>query len=112
MLSRFQRIVTIVRDDRADLIYSSMDGKFDAVVEDIAERNKNGQPVLVGTVAIETSELISKFLTKKGIKHNVLNAKNHEREAEIIANAGHQGLLRLQQTWLVVVPILNLAKVL
>ena len=74
-----------------DLIYASMDGKFRAVVEDIAERNKKGQPVLVGTVAIETSELISNCLSKKGIRHNVLNAKNHEREAEIIAEAGHQG---------------------
>jgi preprotein translocase subunit SecA len=81
----------IVRDDRADLIYSSMEGKFRAVVEDIAERHQKGQPVLVGTVAIETSELISKYLLKKGIRHNVLNAKNHEREAEIIAEAGHQG---------------------
>jgi preprotein translocase subunit SecA len=81
----------IARDDRADLIYATMDGKFRAVVEDIAERNRNGQPVLVGTVAIETSELISKYLTKKGIRHNVLNAKNHEREAEIIAEAGQKG---------------------
>ncbi|MDP4162446.1 MAG: preprotein translocase subunit SecA [Bacillota bacterium] len=81
----------IVRDDRADLIFASMDGKFKAVVEDIAERHKKGQPVLVGTVAIETSELISKYLTKKGIRHNVLNAKNHFREAEIIAEAGHSG---------------------
>ncbi|WP_066290435.1 preprotein translocase subunit SecA [Bacillus sp. FJAT-29937] len=81
----------IARDDRADLIYSSIDGKFRAVVEDIAERYKKGQPVLVGTVAIETSEVISKYLTKKGIRHNVLNAKNHGREAEIIANAGEQG---------------------
>ena len=62
-----------------------MDGKFRAVVEDIAERHQKGQPVLVGTVAIETSEIISKYLSKKGIRHNVLNAKNHEREAEIIA---------------------------
>ncbi|MCB5236212.1 preprotein translocase subunit SecA [Niallia circulans] len=81
----------IVRDDRPDLIYASMDGKFRAVVEDIADRHKKGQPVLVGTVAIETSEIISKYLTKKGIPHNVLNAKNHEREAEIIATAGEQG---------------------
>ena len=81
----------IVRDDRADFIYASMDGKFRAVVEDIAERYTKGQPVLVGTVAIETSEVISAYLSKKGIRHNVLNAKNHEREAEIIANAGHQG---------------------
>ena len=81
----------IVRDDRADLIYASMEGKFKAVAEDIRERNKKGQPVLVGTVAIETSEIISKALSKHGIKHNVLNAKNHEREAEIISEAGHQG---------------------
>lgn len=81
----------IARDDRADLIYASMDGKFRAVVEDIADRHKKGQPILVGTVAIETSELISKYLVKKGIHHNVLNAKNHGREAEIIANAGEKG---------------------
>ncbi|WP_144509537.1 preprotein translocase subunit SecA [Bacillus sp. FJAT-22090] len=81
----------IARDDRADLIYASMNGKFEAVAADIAERNKNGQPVLIGTVAIETSEIISKLLTKHGIKHNVLNAKNHEHEAEIIATAGHLG---------------------
>lgn len=81
----------IQRDDRPDLIFASMDGKFRAVCEDIAERHSKGQPVLVGTVAIETSELISRYLTKKGIPHNVLNAKNHEREAEIIAGAGHRG---------------------
>ncbi|MFE4351010.1 preprotein translocase subunit SecA [Peribacillus butanolivorans] len=81
----------IVRDDRADLIYASTDGKFRAVVEDIAERYTKGQPVLVGTVAIETSEVISAYLSKKGIPHDVLNAKNHGREAEIIANAGNQG---------------------
>ncbi|SFB21640.1 MULTISPECIES: preprotein translocase subunit SecA [unclassified Bacillus (in: firmicutes)] len=85
----------ILRDDRADLIYASMDGKFRAVCEDIAERNEKGQPVLVGTVAIETSELISRYLTKKGIKHNVLNAKNHEREAEIILNAGQKGAVTI-----------------
>lgn len=85
----------IVRDDRADLIYATMDGKFRAVVEDIAERHKNGQPVLVGTVAIETSEIISKYLSKKGIPHNVLNAKNHEREAEIIATAGEKGAVTI-----------------
>ena len=85
----------IARDDRADLIYASMDGKFRAVVEDIAERHQNGQPVLVGTVAIETSEIISKYLSKKGIHHNVLNAKNHEHEAEIIAHAGEQGAVTI-----------------
>ncbi|MCU9612969.1 preprotein translocase subunit SecA [Caldibacillus lycopersici] len=81
----------ITRDDRPDLIYATMKGKFQAVVDDIAERNQKGQPILVGTVAIETSELISQLLTKKGIRHNVLNAKNHAREADIIAQAGHKG---------------------
>lgn len=85
----------IIRDDRADLIYASMEGKFNAVVEDIAERHKAGQPVLVGTVAIETSELISRLLTKKGVRHNVLNAKNHFREAEIIIEAGQQGAVTI-----------------
>ena len=85
----------IVRDDRADLIYATMDGKFRAVVEDIAERHQKGQPVLVGTVAIETSEIISKYLSKKGIRHNVLNAKNHEREAEIILEAGQKGAVTI-----------------
>lgn len=85
----------IIRDDRPDLIYASMEGKFRAVVEDIVERHKIGQPVLVGTVAIETSELISRLLTKKGVRHNVLNAKNHGREAEIIAEAGHQGAVTI-----------------
>ncbi|KMY51819.1 preprotein translocase subunit SecA [Peribacillus loiseleuriae] len=85
----------IVRDDRADLIYASMDGKFRAVVEEIAERHTQGQPVLVGTVAIETSEIISKYLSRKGIPHNVLNAKNHGREAEIIAGAGEQGAVTI-----------------
>ncbi len=85
----------IARDDRADLIFSSMNGKFNAVVEDIAERNKKGQPVLVGTVAIETSEIISHYLTKKGIRHNVLNAKNHGKEAEIIAFAGQKGAVTI-----------------
>lgn len=85
----------IARDDRADLIYASMDGKFRAVVEDIEERYKKGQPVLVGTVAIETSELISSLLQKKGVKHDVLNAKNHGREAEIIMGAGQQGAVTI-----------------
>ena len=86
---------SIIRDDRPDLIYASMEGKFRAVIEDIIERNQKGQPILVGTVAIETSELISNFLTKKGIRHNVLNAKNHFREAEIIAEAGQKGAVTI-----------------
>jgi preprotein translocase subunit SecA len=85
----------VIRDDRPDLIYATMEGKFRAVVNDIAERHKKGQPVLVGTVAIETSELISSLLKKKGIPHNVLNAKNHEREAEIIAQAGQKGAVTI-----------------
>ncbi|WP_010175154.1 preprotein translocase subunit SecA [Bacillus coahuilensis] len=85
----------IVRDDRPDLIYTTMNGKFNAVVEDIAERHAKGQPVLVGTVAIETSELISQLLMKKGVKHNVLNAKNHGREAEIILDAGQPGAVTI-----------------
>ncbi|WP_246942724.1 preprotein translocase subunit SecA [Bacillus pinisoli] len=85
----------IARDDRPDLIFKTIDGKFRAVVEQIAEFHQKGQPVLVGTVAVETSELIAKYLAKKGIKHNVLNAKNHEREAEIIADAGQRGAVTI-----------------
>ncbi|WP_416712368.1 preprotein translocase subunit SecA [Bacillus cereus] len=85
----------IIRDDRADLIFKSMEGKFNAVVEDIVNRHKKGQPVLVGTVAIETSEFISKMLTRKGVRHNILNAKNHAREADIIAEAGMKGAVTI-----------------
>ncbi|GLC87784.1 preprotein translocase subunit SecA [Lysinibacillus piscis] len=85
----------IARDDRPDLIFATMDGKYKAVAADIAERHQAGQPVLVGTVAIETSEIISKLLDKHKIPHNVLNAKNHEREAEIIANAGTRGAVTI-----------------
>ncbi|AXI10009.1 preprotein translocase subunit SecA [Oceanobacillus zhaokaii] len=85
----------IIREDRPDLIYKSMEGKFRAVVESIKERNKTGQPVLVGTVAVETSELISSLLKKAGVKHDVLNAKNHFREAEIIENAGQKSAVTI-----------------
>ncbi|MBO8157624.1 MAG: preprotein translocase subunit SecA [Bacillaceae bacterium] len=85
----------VVRDDKPDAIYKSMEGKFRAVIQDIKERHLKGQPVLVGTVAVETSELISKLLKKEGIKHNVLNAKNHFREAEIIAEAGQKGAVTI-----------------
>lgn len=85
----------IARSDNADMIYKSMEGKFRAVVENIKERYEKGQPVLVGTVAVETSELISKMLKKAGIKHNVLNAKNHYREAEIIEGAGQKGAITI-----------------
>lgn len=85
----------IVRDDKADLIFKSIDGKYQAVVADIKERYEAGQPVLVGTVAVETSEVISNYLKKAGVKHNVLNAKNHYREAEIIENAGQPGAVTI-----------------
>ncbi|WP_153732359.1 preprotein translocase subunit SecA [Sporosarcina obsidiansis] len=85
----------IARDDRPDLIYASMDGKYKAVAEDIKQRHEKGQPVLVGTVAIETSEIISNFLKKYGIPHNVLNAKNHESEAQIILDAGKKGAVTI-----------------
>ncbi|MGJ9385407.1 preprotein translocase subunit SecA [Salipaludibacillus sp. CF4.18] len=78
----------IMREDRPDLIYKSAEGKFKAIVEKIKELHEIGQPVLVGTVNVDTSELIANMLKKKKVPHNVLNAKNHEREAEIIENAG------------------------
>jgi len=81
----------MVRQDHPDVIYKSEKGKFRAVVEEIEECHKVGQPVLVGTVSVEKSELVSKMLLKKGITHNVLNAKHHEREAEIVADAGRKG---------------------
>ncbi len=80
----------MIRGDRADFIYRSENGKFAAVVEDIVERHKKGQPVLVGTISIEKSEQLSSLLHKKGIRHEVLNAKHHEKEAQIIAQAGQK----------------------
>lgn len=80
----------IIRQDYGDLIFATESGKYRAIVNEIAERNQKGQPVLVGTVSIESSELISSMLHKKNIKHEVLNAKNHAREAEIIKNAGRK----------------------
>lgn len=85
----------VIRDDRPDLIYRTMEGKFRAVVKDIEQRHMIGQPVLVGTVAVETSEYISSLLKKKGIPHNVLNAKNHAKEAEIIEQAGQKGAVTI-----------------
>ncbi len=78
----------VIRIDDPDLMFLTMKAKFDAIADDITERYRRGQPVLVGTISIETSELLSELLRKRGIPHNVLNAKQHEREAEIIANAG------------------------
>ena len=81
----------VVREDVADLIYSTKEEKYKAIVREIKERNEKGQPVLVGTIAIETSEVISALLKKAKVKHEILNAKNHAREAEIIAKAGEKG---------------------
>ncbi len=79
------------RVDQSDLIYKNEQSKFAQVVEDIAERNRKGQPVLVGTTSVEKSEYLSKLLARKGVKHEVLNAKNHAREAAIVAQAGRHG---------------------
>ena len=78
----------IQRADQQDAVYKTNKAKLDAVIQDIQLRNQNGQPILLGTVSVEASEEISKILTSKGIVHNVLNAKNHEQEANIIAQAG------------------------
>ena len=85
----------IQRQDLSDSVYKNERGKFNAVAEDILERNKNKQPVLVGTVSIEKSELLSQILKRKGIKHEVLNAKHHDKEAEIIAQAGRLGAVTI-----------------
>lgn len=85
----------IVRDDRADLLYPTLESKFHAVVQDIKERHRKGQPVLVGTVAVETSELLSSMLDREKVPHEVLNAKNHFKEAEIILNAGQKGAVTI-----------------
>ncbi|MFY1068351.1 preprotein translocase subunit SecA [Enterococcus sp. AD013-P3] len=85
----------VIRDDRSDLLYPSLDSKFKAVVQDIKDRHRKGQPVLVGTVAVETSELLSNLLDKEQVPHEVLNAKNHFKEAEIILNAGQKGAVTI-----------------
>jgi preprotein translocase subunit SecA len=81
----------MIRQDKGDLVYKNEEAKFNAVVEDIAERYEKGQPVLVGTTSVEKSEYLSRLLAKKGVRHEVLNAKNHAREASIIAQAGRYG---------------------
>ena len=85
----------LARKDLNDVVYKSENAKFNAVINEIIERNAKGQPVLVGTITIEKSEKLSAMLKKRGIKHNVLNAKNHEREAEIIAQAGKAGAVTI-----------------
>lgn len=85
----------VIRDDQVDLIYSSLKGKFNAVVKTVKEIHKTGRPVLVGVASVETSELVSQLLTKAGVKHELLNAKNHEREAHIIENAGKKNAVTI-----------------
>ncbi len=85
----------VIRVDATDVIFMTMKAKFEAIANEIEERHLKGQPILVGTISIETSELLSHLLTKKHIKHNVLNAKQHEREAEIISHAGEKGAVTI-----------------
>ena len=85
----------VVRDDRPDLLYPTLESKFKAVVKEIKKLHTKGQPVLVGTVAVETSEYLSRLLDRERIPHVVLNAKNHAREAEIVANAGQKGAVTI-----------------
>ncbi len=85
----------VIRDDQVDLIYSSLKGKFNAVVKTVKEIHKTGRPILVGVASVETSELVSQLLTKAGVKHELLNAKNHEKEAHIIENAGKKNAVTI-----------------
>lgn len=85
----------VIREDHPDLLYPNLKSKYKAVAADIKERHEKGQPVLVGTVAIETSELLSRLLTEQGVPHAVLNAKNHFKEAEIVINAGQRGAVTI-----------------
>ncbi|MFP6630105.1 MAG: preprotein translocase subunit SecA [Myxococcota bacterium] len=85
----------MIRDDMADVVFKTKREKFDAAIEDIKERHERGQPILVGTISIETSEMLSNKLKKHGLKHNVLNAKHHKREAEIVAQAGRASAITI-----------------
>jgi preprotein translocase subunit SecA len=87
--------VDVARDDKNDYIFKTKEAKYDAVLDDIEERHEKGQPVLVGTISVEVSEHLSKILERRGIPHNVLNAKQHEREAEIIKDAGQTGAVTI-----------------
>src|SRR5712671_4266964 len=87
--------VDVARQDKQDLVFKTKEGKFAAVARDIKERNETGQPVLVGTIAVETSEYLSQLLTRQGVPHKVLNAKEHAREAEIIKDAGQLGAVTI-----------------
>ena len=85
----------VQRKDYADMIYSTVEGKKRAIVNEIVERHEKGQPILIGTVTVDKSEEISRLLRRNGVKHNILNAKNHEREAEIVAQAGRYGAVTI-----------------
>ena len=85
----------VARIDYPDAVYGTKKAKFKALVDEVVERHKTGQPILVGTIAVETSELLSKYLSERKIQHNVLNAKNHAREAEIISHAGEKGAVTI-----------------
>lgn len=85
----------VIREDRSDVVYKSEEAKFNAIIKEIIEKHQTGQPILVGTISIEKSELLSKFLKKQGIPHEVLNAKQHEKEADIIAQAGRYGAVTI-----------------
>ena len=85
----------VIRDDRTDKIYSTKTNKFKALCDEVAARHAYGQPILIGTVSVETSEVLSKMLDRRGIRHNTLNAKNHAKEAEIIARAGQMGAVTI-----------------
>ena len=87
--------VAVARVDENDLIFKTAEEKFEAVADDIEERNEIGQPVLVGTISVEVSEYLSKLLTRRGVEHEVLNAKNHEREAHIVEQAGQLGAVTI-----------------
>ena len=85
----------MIRRDLNDVVYKSEEGKFRAVTQEVKRRHVTGQPVLIGTISIEKSEILSKYLKREGIKHNVLNAKYLEKEAEIIAKAGQRGAVTI-----------------
>ena len=87
--------VAVARDDKNDLIFKTVEAKFNAVAQDVKERHDKGQPVLVGTIAVETSEYLSELLKRQGVPHTVLNAKEHAREAEIIKDAGTVGAVTI-----------------
>ncbi|MBQ6687406.1 MAG: preprotein translocase subunit SecA [Bacilli bacterium] len=85
----------VIREDLADLVYSNIKGKYKAIIKTVKQIHETGQPILIGTISVEANEYLSSLLKKAGLKHEVLNAKNHEREAEIIAHAGEKGAITL-----------------